>query len=82
MNTEQDKRMTAEEFNKWLADMSAAGHKTGDRAIARMLGVHYNSVGHWQREGTKQRQTDLACAALLAGLAPYGSSSLQPDGEA
>ena len=65
--------MTAEEFNDWLAAMKAAKLATSDAHCGRLLGVSANSVLAMKRGGA-DRRTALACAALLAGIEPYGSS--------
>jgi len=51
-----------------------AGHgwKT---SLAKKLGVTRTSIDNFQREGTRQLQTDYALAALLAGV-----SALSPSG--
>lgn len=48
--------------------ISGHGWKT---ALANKLGVSRQSIDNFEREGTKQLQTDYAIAALLAGLEPY-----------
>lgn len=47
-----------------------AGHgwKT---ALANKLGVTRTTIDNFEKEGTRQVQTDYAIAALLAGLEPY-----------
>ncbi len=62
--------MTAIQFQRWLADMKAAGIAKDQRACAKLLGVSAISVGAFKRRGCDKR-TDLACSALLAGLEPY-----------
>ena len=76
--------MTADDLKRWRADM---GQKLGfDRAItqregAERLGISYSAFCQYELE--KRRGLDrpmvipnvvaLACAAVLAGLRPYGA---------
>ena len=68
--------MTADRFNHWLADMQAAGRiRTGHghkKDAAELLGISLDRLAQFEKGGTVQKQTDLACAALLAGVEPYG----------
>lgn len=52
------------------AGMIPAGHgwKT---ALANKLGVTRTTIDNFEREGTRQVQTDYAIAALISGLEPY-----------
>lgn len=67
--------MTTTDFARWLAAMKAAGLARSDAHCARLLGISANSVLKLKRNGGDMR-TALACAALLAGLQPYGD---EPD---
>lgn len=76
--------MTPEEFNQWLADMKAAGIAKSDAACARLLGVSSNTILAMKQvgvTGAAGKRTALACAALLAGLAPYCSGSNEEGGQ-
>lgn len=62
--------MTAEAFNRWLADMKSAGLARSDAECARLLGVSANSVVAMKKQGADLR-TALACRALLHRMEPY-----------
>jgi hypothetical protein len=62
--------MTADQFNKWLADMKSAGLARSDAQCARLLGVSPNSVVTMKKQGADLR-TALACRALLHRMEPY-----------
>lgn len=69
--------MSADDFKAWLAAMQEAGkiraghgHKAD---AAALLGVSFDRISQFEKNGTAQLQTDLACAALLAGIKPYPS---------
>ena len=62
--------MTAEAFNRWLAEMKSAGLARSDAAAARLLGVSANSVVAMKQKGADKR-TALACRALLHRMEPY-----------
>ena len=68
--------MTAEQFARCLADLKSAGRiRNGHGAhtdLANILGVSRDTIYRFEREGTKAIQTDLALAAVLEGLKPYG----------
>ena len=65
--------MTGEQFEKWLDEMRFVFKRAKSQAqCARLLGVSPNTVVTFKSEGTKDRRTDLACAALLHNLKPYG----------
>ena len=68
--------MTPTQVNQWLADMATAGRiRSGYGAIEdamRLLGVGRMTLHRFAKTGTRDVQTDLAMAALLAGLPPYG----------
>lgn len=62
--------MTGEEFRKWLDAMKMAkGMNKGECAI--LLGRGNQWISYAQKNGA-DTVTALACAALLAGLRPYG----------
>lgn len=63
--------MTAAQFSRWLADMKSAGLIRFKKDAADKLGKTYEMIRLYERDGTREIQTDLACAALLAGLEPY-----------
>lgn len=63
--------MTPESFNRWLADMKAAGIAKSDADCARLLGLSANSIVAMKKNGADQR-TALACRALRHLLRPYG----------
>lgn len=65
--------MTAAEFAKWLADLKSAGIATTDKDAAELLGLDKVRIAQMKSAGTQKLQTDLACAAILAGLPPYSS---------
>lgn len=67
--------MTPEQFALAVKAMQAAGiipdghgWKT---ALANKLGVTRTTIDNFEREGTRQIQTDYAIAALVQGLEPY-----------
>ena len=64
--------MTPEQFAQAVKAMQTAGiipdghgWKT---ALANKLGVTRTTIDNFEREGTRQIQTDYAIAALIAGL--------------
>lgn len=63
--------MTPDQFTKWLADMRSAGRIRFKKDAAGLLGKTPEMLRLYERDGTREIQTDLACAALLAGLEPY-----------
>lgn len=65
--------MTPETFIQWLADMKSAGLARSDAAAGRLLGLTPNGIVKIKTRGADHR-TALACAALLAGVKPYGST--------
>ena len=69
--------MTAASFIAWLAAMKAAGLARSDAHCARLLGVSPNSIVTIKKIGA-DRRTALACAALLAGIEPYGINPQPP----
>jgi hypothetical protein len=74
--------MTADDFKGWLEAMQAAGKvRTGHghkADAAALLGVTFDRISQFEKGGTAQKQTDLACAALLAGLEPYSAGGSPP----
>ena len=68
--------MTPTQFSNCLADLKSAGRiRDGHGAhtdLANALGVSRDTVYRFEKEGTKTIATDLALAALVAGLEPYG----------
>ena len=62
--------MTPTQFTNWLAAMKAAGLARSDADCARLLGVHVNTLVNRKRDGA-DRETALACSALLNGVAPH-----------
>jgi len=62
--------VTADAFAQWLDDTQSSGRARSNSECARLLGVARDTVERWRAGGCDQR-TALACAALLAGLAPY-----------
>lgn len=67
--------MTAEQFQQWLDDVKSSGLAKTDKGAADLLGVHAQRVAQMKKAGTPQVQTDYACAAILAGIRPYGTSA-------
>jgi DNA-binding CsgD family transcriptional regulator len=63
-------KMTAEQFNNWLAAMKAAGLARSDAKCAELLGISANSVVTMKKNGADLR-TALACRALLHRMEPY-----------
>ena len=66
--------MTSDQFEQWLADMRSAGLIRFKYEAADILGKSSEMLRLYQREGTREVQTDYACAAILAGLKPYGAA--------
>lgn len=60
--------IAAQELQRLGVVPQGHGWKT---ALANKLGVTRQSVDNFERQGTRQVQTDYAIAALLAGLDPY-----------
>jgi hypothetical protein len=65
--------MTAEEFNRWLADMKATGHAKNIRVAGDVIGRKPDMMTKYRRQGA-DKTVALACAAALAGLPPYGNT--------
>lgn len=66
--------MTADQFLQCVSALQdkgvippGHGWKT---ALANKLGVTRTTIDNFERQGTRQIQTDYAIAALLAGLGP------------
>jgi hypothetical protein len=68
--------MTRQMFALWLEEMKLLGIIETDAQASRLLGVHYNTMTNWRQRGTPNRAHDLACAAVLYGIVPYGE--IQP----
>ncbi|MBN9047008.1 MAG: hypothetical protein J0H18_15270 [Rhizobiales bacterium] len=70
--------MSPEKFAEAKAELQSKGIIPAGHgwmiALASRLDLTRQTVGNFEREGTKRRQTDYAIAALLAGLPPYGES--------
>lgn len=66
--------MSPASFCVWLDEMRAAGIATSDAAAGRALGISPRAILDMKARGT-DRRTALACAALLAGIGPYGEAS-------
>jgi len=49
--------------------VSGHGWKT---SLANKLGVTRTTIDNFERDGTKQLQTDYALAAMMAGIEPLG----------
>lgn len=62
--------MTPDQFRAWLAEMKSAGLARSDAAAARLLDCHPNTLVRYKDRGA-DRQTALACRALLHRLEPY-----------
>lgn len=62
--------MTPAEFSRWLSDMIASGKARNKSDCARALGYRPADLHRIETRGGDQRLA-LACAALLAGVAPY-----------
>jgi hypothetical protein len=67
--------MTPEQFKSAAIELqdrgiivSGHGWKT---SLAAKLGVTRQSIDNFERQGTRQIQTDYAIAAILAGIKPY-----------
>lgn len=63
--------MTAGQFAKWLEEMRFRGKIKTKADAARLLGKSTEMIRLYERDGTRELQTDLACAALLKGTKPY-----------
>jgi len=62
--------MTAEEFNRWLADMRASGRARNIQEAGRLIGRKPDMMTKYRKHGADQTVA-MACAAALAGLSPY-----------
>lgn len=67
--------MTPEQFAKAALELQERGIITNGHgwktSLAAKLGVTRPTVDHFERNGTRQIQTDYAIAALVSGLEPY-----------
>lgn len=62
--------MTAEEFNRWLAEMKSTGRAKNIQEAGEIIGRKPDMMTKYRRHGA-DRTVALACAAALAGLLPY-----------
>jgi hypothetical protein len=66
--------MTPEDFSSWVAEMLRRELAVSEAHCGRLLGVSANSIVTMKKEGVRgpsATRTALACAALIAGLAPF-----------
>lgn len=67
--------MTSDEFNAAIRTLKATGALPDGRGwktqLADLLGVSRPALNNFIAVGTVSKQTDLAVAALIAGLEPY-----------
>lgn len=63
--------MTPEKFKQWLDHIKSAGIIKFDIDAGRLLGVNKITLLNYKQRGADNRVA-LACAAILAGLKPYG----------
>lgn len=67
--------MTPAQFRQAVEALQSRGaipHGHGWKtALAGKLGLTRTTIDNFERDGTKQVQTDYAIAALVAGLDPY-----------
>ena len=63
--------MTGPDFTAWLAAVKAAGLAQTEADALALLGYGPDQGIRWKRNGTSHAIA-LACAAVLAGLKPYG----------
>lgn len=63
--------MPPEIVKRWVEEMISSGRAAYDQDCATALGLHRSSLTRLKREGGT-KMTALACAAVLAGLKPYG----------
>lgn len=66
--------MTAEDFNRWLAEMKAAGQARNIQEAGALIGRKPDMMTKYRQHGA-DKTVGLACAAALAGLAPYGAAN-------
>ena len=64
--------MTGAQFARWLSDMQANGLASTEKEALAALGLRPDQGARYKQGGTPKRAIDLACAALLAGIEPYG----------
>lgn len=65
--------MTAEDFNRWLADLISSGRVRNIKEAAALIGRKQDMMTKYRQYGA-DRTVALACAAALAGIPPYGDS--------
>jgi uncharacterized Zn finger protein len=61
----------AEQIQHWIDEMISSGKAEYFQDCAAALGVHRTSLTRFRKEGGP-KMLALACAALLAGVKPYG----------
>lgn len=66
--------MTGAQFARWLLDMQSSGLALTEAKALAALGLRPDQGARYKRNGTPRRAIDLACAALLAGVEPYGAA--------
>jgi DNA-binding transcriptional regulator YdaS (Cro superfamily) len=74
--------MTRYMLDIWLGHVRALKLAESDRAAAKLIGVLPQTISHWRKKGTPHRMADLACAAVIEGLAPYGEIEARTEREA
>lgn len=62
--------MTADQFNKWVEEMTKKHPYWTDTFGAKLLGVSRRSMLRYKKEGAG-RTVALACQCLIKGLKPY-----------
>lgn len=63
--------MSPDQFKKWCEEVRYRGIAKSITSIAYLLGISVTSVNNLKLRGTCKR-TAYACAAILAGIKPYG----------
>lgn len=66
--------MTAEEFQTWLKTMKEEGVAKSDADCARILDRSDQFILNAKKKGT-DKLTAFACAAVLAGVEPFGKAA-------
>ena len=69
-------------FDIWLGHVRALRLAETDRAAGRLIGISPQSMVNWRKKGTPHRMADLACAAVIEGIAPYGQIAARGEREA
>lgn len=65
--------MTGSQFVLWLEAIKQADLARSDEAAGRLIGVTKDTTRRMKRGGTADLRTDLACAAVLIDLEPFGA---------